>query len=305
MEWNSKSLGSSLQHQFFYLLVRLRLLPLAKLVLKAVVFYYTLVPSVRRRCQPYLKRRFPDATGLGQWLHCYRLYLCFAEGLLARCVAGIQNRPPQMTASEVEDRLSQILADREHGVIVLTGHFGGWQMGLSFVESADRPVNIVQWLSPEDVDRHYFEHKSQQGRHRMHIINSQEAANAPLEIATALGRKEIVCICGDRVTDSDTHYLEADFMGGKIRIPLTAFLLASLCQVPLAVTFSIIENGIMKGVWSEEMRIPAGLRRTPTKFAPYVQHFADIMEKLVQQHPYHFFNFYDLWRSNDGSRMQG
>ena len=75
--WSSRSLGSRFKHEFFYRLIR-HVGPWAAYpLLYVVVFYYSLLPGVRRRSRPYLKRRFPQSGFFASWRQSFRLNLSF------------------------------------------------------------------------------------------------------------------------------------------------------------------------------------------------------------------------------------
>jgi predicted LPLAT superfamily acyltransferase len=290
MKWTNKSLGSRIQHEIFYFLVRCHLLWLARALLVCVVFYYTLLPAVRKRAYPYLVRRFPHDTGFKRWQHCFRLYLCFAQGLLERCIIGILGK----VHLEADEQAFQTLTTgipKDKGCIIVTAHIGVWQLGLVGLEELQRPLNIVQWIHPEDVDKHYFQHKEQKSKHRIQLINSQEGLNASFQIITALQRNELICLAGDRVIEGGAPSVTVQFMGESIQLPTTAFLFASMAEVPIIVTFTIYNNHTIHAVRAEKILVPPKLRHKPDALQGYVQQFADIMEEMVQQYPYHFFNF--------------
>ncbi len=302
MNNTGKSIASRLQHEIFYLIVRLRLIFLAKILLRLVVFYYTLRPSVRRRCYAYLKHRFPHDKGFTRWVHCYKLYLRFAEVLLERSIGGILNIKTTTAHSSARDYIKTHLPP-DRGCIILTAHIGAWQLGLSAIEELDRPINIVQWISEQDTDKHYFQHKEQQGQHSINIINSRDGIKASFAITSALQRKEIVCIGGDRVEEFADQKVQVKFLGGNIYLPSTAFLLASITQVPIFISFSILQNDGVHGVKTQHLDLPPNLRRNPQALQEYVQIFATAMEHMVNKYPYHFFNFFDMWGNDDSSRM--
>ncbi len=302
MNDTGKSLGSRLQHEIFYYMVRLRLVFLAKILLRLVVFYYTLLPSVRKRCYAYLAHRFPLDKGFTRWLHCYKLYICFAEVLLERSIGGILNIKTTTANSNAREFIKNNLHP-DKGCMILTAHIGAWQLGLSAIEELNRPINIVQWINEQDTDKHYFEHEEQQGKHKIKLINSRDGLKASFAITSALQRKEIVCIAGDRVDEFGDQKVQVKFLGNDIYLPTTAFLLASITQVPLIVSFSILQKNGVNGVKTERFDLPPNLRRNAEALQIYVQKFATAMEHMVQEYPYHFFNFFDMWSHDDSSRM--
>lgn len=295
MKWSSRSLGSRFQHGVFRIIVRLKWIAVARALLCAVVFYYTLMPSVRRRCLPYLGRRFPDAGGFALFLHAFRLYRSFAEILLDRMIAGAGGELHVTSDPGAEAILRGAVAEGR-GCLIVNAHVGAWQTGIAGLESFGRTVHILQYVSDEDVDKHYFEHRP---GHDVRIVNSREGAGAFASLAAGLRRGEIVCLMGDRLTDEDTLTVRVPFLGGTIRVPGMPYVLASITGVPLVMAFTLRLAGRTRGVFARRVDIPPGIRRRPEALEPYARMFMNELEALVRAHPYQFFNFYDMWLVND------
>ena len=289
------TLGSRLQYGIFEVLVRCRLLFVARMVLAFVVLYYALLPHVQQRCAAYIKRRFPCAGGLGRFVHTYRLYLNFGQVLLDRMIAGVTGRFPFCETDQQVRQCFDVAGANPHGCIVLTAHVGAWQVGIAGLDQFDRPVNVVQLHNPADQGKHYFQH----GRGRpFNIIDSADPVGSMVEAAAALRRGEVVCLMGDRMhgTRQSGQGVDAAFMGGNIRIPASGYALASITGAELLMLFTVREKGVTRVFKAERLEVPAGLpRRDVAVFQPYAQQFATAMEAVVERHPYQFFNFYDMW----------
>ena len=279
--------------------MRLKLTWLAKLLLVFVVAYFTINPTIRRRSYYYLKRRFPSDHPFKLWLHTFKLYYNFAKVLFARTLAGSTNHIPQDDKELLTTAFAKLQPDQ--GVIVLTTHFGAWQIALHTLEDFGRPINIVQWVDQEDIDKHYFEYQQSKSKQTIRIINSKDSLAASLAIREALRQGEIVTICGDRATENEHLTQTVPFLGGHIRLPLTAMLFASITHTPILLTFSLLEGDTIKGVFAEILEIPQGLRHEPDKLRPYAEHLAKVLEDLVQKYPYQFFNFYNMWSLHDAN----
>ena len=289
------TLGSRLQYGIFEVLVRCRLLFVARMVLAFVVLYYALLPHVQQRCAAYIKRRFPCAGGLGRFVHAYRLYLNFGQVLLDRMIAGVTGRFPFCETDQQVRQCFDVAGANPHGCIVLTAHVGAWQVGIAGLDQFDRPVNVVQLHNPADQGKHYFQH----GRGRpFNIIDSADPVGSMVEAAAALRRGEVVCLMGDRLhgTRQSGQGVDVAFMGGNIRIPASGYALASITGAELLMLFTVREKGVTRVFKAERLEVPAGLpRRDVAVFQPYAQQFATAMEAVVERHPYQFFNFYDMW----------
>ena len=291
--WSSRSLGSRFQHHIFYCLARWRLLPLARALLRVVVLYYTLLPHVRRRCMPYVRRRFGTRGGFAAFMHAYRLYLTFGEVLLDRTVGTATGHfaiAPELT--EARQLLRRVL-ERGQGCIVITAHAGAWQMGMAALEAARTPVNMLQWRDPQDVDRHYFE--GGKGR-PVTVIDASRPVEALVQATAALRRGEVLALMGDRVAAETEAHVPTPFMGGLIPLPITAYALASITGAPLVMVLTVRVQGRARPFLAQEIVVPAGLsHRDPQAFLPHARQFAQALEALVEAYPYQFFNFYNIW----------
>jgi len=305
--WTGKSLGSRWQHGFFYGLIRLCGRSWAYVLSDLVSLYYVLArPSVRAKCRPYLSHRFPGRTGLRRLLDAWRLSRELARVLVDRAAVGILGPAVLPTSMDGRETLDALLAEGK-GLILVTAHVGGWQLGLSTLKILGTPVTVVMHRNPEDVDRQYFEHGS--GEAPFQILDPASFLGGSLDMLRVLERGEILCIMGDRVLEDGSPTVDVDFLGGTVRMPYGPFKLASLTGAPLALIHSrkVSRNLFHIGI-SDVMRVPPGLGRRSVAFQPFVQRFASSLADFTRDFPYHFFNFFDMWaptpERRDGSRSR-
>lgn len=302
MKFNSNSLGNRFQHYFFYCLLHFRLTWLAHFILYFIVFYYTLCPSVRKRASYYIDRRFLNASFLKKFMHCYLLYYNFAKLLFTRIAFAHNNTLAITSKNKAQKKLLSILNDKD-GCLVLSGHLGAWQLGMYQFEEVHKPINLVQLIQKGDNDKHYFQHKTYKNKNSIHMISPENGFNASLEISAALTRDEIVCMTADRVLYDHEKYILMDFLGDKIPLPLAPFSISSITQKPILVTFSVIENHGIDGVYAQKISIPYGIHKQPELLKPYIEQYVQALEFMVANYPHQFFNFYNLWdMSNYGTK---
>lgn len=292
-DWNSRSIGSRFKHGFFYAVIKWLGLKPAYAFLFVVVFYYSLLPSVRRRSRPYLERRFPGAGGLAMWRHAFRLNHTFGLVLLERAAMGITGRVAAAPEADEEKVVSNLIAEGK-GLIVLTAHLGAWQMSMVGLEYCGVPVNIIQRRDEGDVDRHYFEHGG--GGRVPNLIDAADPVAGLGLAAAALLKGEIVCMMGDRVRIGDSLTVEAEFLGGAVRMPGAPFYLSGRFGCPIIVIFPRRDGpAAVAGKAYRLFRVPENSGRNAEKLQPYARQFTAAMEEFVAEYPYQFFNFYDLW----------
>lgn len=293
-QWSSRSVGSKLKHEIFYRLIRHLGAWAAYPLLYAVVFYYSLCPSIRRRSKPYLRRRFPGSSWFFRWRQAFHLNLSFGLVLLERAVMGLTGRMEFSDPGHGEETVRQLLAEGR-GLVMLSAHVGAWQTGMGWLDQIDTPINIAQRRQEVDVDRHYFEHRP--GARAPRVIDLQKPAAALAAMTSALLNGEVVCLMADRVWSRETLTVKASFLGEPILLPGAPFYLAAKVGAPIAVVFTrrTGPSQVIGEVWKIiRPEADQGLRK-PDSLIPPATAFVDCLEQYVAAAPYQFFNFYDLW----------
>lgn len=293
--WTSRSIGSKLQHEIFYLLIRLGGRRAAYLLLYFVVLYYVaLRPAVRRTTHPYLSRRFPGAPP--RLKDSFRMSLELGKVLVDRAVVGILGPQALTVRLQGKDELLALLAEGR-GLILMTAHVGCWQVAMSSLGFLQVPVNLLMQRQDGDLDRHYFEHAGIACPYR--IIDPRGYLGGALEMVEVLKRGEVLSVMGDRMLGNDRNGVAVDFFGAPVRLPFSAYKLASVTGAPIAVLLSAKSGASAYEMKIyETIRVPAGLGRGKV-FAPHACRFAAALEHFCTEHPFQFFNFFDLWREEE------
>lgn len=296
--WSSRSIGSKLQHGIFYFLIRLGGRRAAYALLHGVVLYYVLLrPDQRRKGEPYLRRRFPGASGRQRFWHSYRMILDLGKVLVDRAVVGILGPDQMQVKLRGREELLALLAERR-GLILIGAHVGCWQAAMSALGFVEVPVNLLMQREDGDIDRHYFEHAGRECPYR--IIDPRGFLGGSLEMLDVLKRGEVLSVMGDRLLGSDKNAVAVDFLGGPVRLPFSAYKLAATTGAPIAVLFSAKTGPASYQLeLAKIIRVPAVAGRNGAAFASYVTEFAAALEKFTRDHPYQFFNFFDMWQNDE------
>lgn len=266
----------------------------AYLLLFFVVLWYTLFrPSVRARSLPYLKRRFPGRSALLRLVDCYRLNLGIGKVLVDRAVYGILG-PGSIRMGHNGLKTLAGLLDEGRGLVLVTAHVGGWQLAMDRLRGLETRVNLLMHRAEGDLDRHFFEHG--EGSSPCRIIDPAGFLGGMLEMLQALKDGEVVSIMADRVMGGETGTVEVDLLGDPIRLPFSPYKLAGASGAPVAVIFPYrtADGGYVLKV-ARVIRVPEGLGRAAAAYRPYAAEFAAALEEFATEHPYQFFNFFDMW----------
>lgn len=293
-KWDSKSHGTKFGHNFFYFTIRFGGRKVAYFFLYFVAFNYAILfPSIIKKTAPYLKKQFPDAGFFQRAGHRYLLILNFGRILIDRAIVGILG-PKSINASfRNYERMKTI----ESGFILLICHAGGWQVAMSALDALDKPVNFLMLRDEKDIDKQYYEHN--ENPTKINIINPEQFLGGSIEILAALKNDEIVCMMGDRIFSESDRFMEMDFLKGKAMFPFSAFKMSSISQKPIVVLYSYKQGPCEYETYiSTIIHVPPKLGKHQEKYRPYVETFIKSLESFVKDHPYQFFNFFDMWHEN-------
>jgi predicted LPLAT superfamily acyltransferase len=296
-QWTSRSIGSNLQHNIFYAFIKIGGRRAAYGLLSCVALYYTFFRAdIRKRSGFYITRRFKDKGSFRKLVHCYRMYENLGKALIDRATIGIKGPKSVMIIFDAQKKIIDLIGEGK-GVILLTAHVGCWQATMERLRVFDTPVSLLLHHEEGDVDRHFFEHTGAANPFR--VIDPLGYMGGVLEMMEVLRMGELLSIMGDRVFGNDKNTVPVDFLGGKIRLPFSAFKLASATGAPVAVLFSH-----KSGPESHELildrviRVPSGIGRKEDAFRPYVAQFAEALESYTERYPYQFFNFFNMWEND-------
>lgn len=293
--WSSRSLGTRFGHNIFYALMHLGGKRLGYFALHWVVLYYVLCrPSIRRRSDAYLARRFPGQSPVMRYVNCYRMFLELGRVLVDRAILGIMG--PDKMDFTIHGRQELLdLVQKGRGFIMLMSHVGCWQVAVSALNFLKVPVNLLLEQEQGNIDRHYFEYAGVTCP--IKIIDPGSYLGGTLHMLDALKKGEVVCMMGDRVFGSERSCLQTNFLGADAPFPFSAFKIGSASGAPVVVFFTYktgYDSYALKV--SKIIHIPKNLGRSAESYRQYVSEFVHELEQYTRKYPYQFFNFYNMWQ---------
>ena len=144
----------------------------------------------------------------------------------------------KLTAEEVRENVSlrglehlEAIRDSKRGAIMLTAHYGNWELGGSFVAAMGIPIHAVVRPVPSPALERIFSYFRQQRG-----IQVIPLAHAGTGILKVLKRGEVVALVGDRDFTGNGHpHL---FFGRETSLPRGAAWFAHRTGLPLYVAFA-------------------------------------------------------------------
>ncbi|MFC1650607.1 lysophospholipid acyltransferase family protein [Candidatus Latescibacterota bacterium] len=177
--------------------------------------------------------------------------------------------------------------DKGRGVIVVSCHFGSWEIVGAALSAAGMPMTVVvKRLSNPYVDRMIYDRRTGFGNK---IINHGASVK---HIVGALKNKEIVGLISDQDAGGDGVFV--DFFGRKASTTRGAAQLALKFNVPIVVVMTLrTGNGRYRGLFKEITVSENDTVGTVT------QRFTTYIEDVVREHPEQYFWMHRRWKTEE------
>lgn len=172
-------------------------------------------------------------VGTSPGLAALRMYAEFAHCITETMeYYGPRPRPIRLEVPE-DDDLAKALQEG-CGAVVVTGHFGNWDIAAKTLREYGRPINVVMARDVNATTHEYV----RQARERVgvHVIYSDTSVFSSLNMIRALQRNEIVALQLDRPLGAGGARL-IPFFGAPAPFPPGPFVLARLSGAPLIPVF--------------------------------------------------------------------
>lgn len=184
------------------------------------------------------------------------------------------------------------------GLVLVTGHFGNWDIAGRTLETYDRPFNLVMAHEANATTNAYT--RAIRERVGVKIIYSDTSVFSSLNMIRALRNNEIVAIQLDRTLGVGNTRL-IDFFGAPAPFPSGPFVLARLAGAPLLPVFfprlGTRHYGIRLGTrinLPREARDGAALERA-------MRGVAAEFEDVIREFPHQWFQFAPFWPEDAGA----
>jgi KDO2-lipid IV(A) lauroyltransferase len=207
---------------------------------------------------------------------------------------GPRPRPIRFEIAE-DDPIARSLREGR-GAVVVTGHFGNWDIAAKVLRHYDRPVNMVMARETNTTMHQYVDAARQQAG--VHIIYSDSSVFSPLNMIRALQRNEVVAMQLDRMMGAGGPRL-IPFFGHPAPFPSGPFVLARLARAPLVPVFvprlGVRHYGIRVG---RLFTLPRA--RDPHALQHVMTEVVQSLERAVRDFPSQWFQFAPFWPADAG-----
>ena len=206
--------------------------------------------------------------------------------------AGRAERSRLFELDEANRRLFTGLAADKRGIILVTGHYGNWEIGSLLVRDAlDLPLTVVAMTEADpEVNRLRRRIRESLGVDTVEVRQSLDTA---LQIRRRLAANHIVAMLIDRHYARDR--VAVSFLGQRAFFLRTPLLMAHATGAPVLPCF--IER-IGPGRFLPRPGTPVFVSREGPRdeaIAEAAQRVADTLAERIARHPHFWYHFYRYW----------
>lgn len=187
---------------------------------------------------------------------------------------------------------------RGRGAVVVTGHFGNWDIAGKLLHDYGRPINIVMGKETNASTRDYVQHARE--RVGMRIIYSDSSVFSSLNMIHALRQNEIVALQLDRMLSAGRTQL-VPFFGAAAPFPAGPFVLARLANAPI---ISVFIPRLGARHYADRVAGPFMLPRARSDASALDHVMREVvgeLENVVREFPTQWFQFAPFWPAQPGA----
>ena len=280
-----------LGHCFFYAVLVIGGQRVAYFFLYPVIFTYVLCSrKIHQATAPYFRRRFPEHNWLELRLDVFKNVLSFGKVLVDRGWMGF-NRKAELSGTFSDSEKLRNVIKAGKGVVILLAHVGNWQTCLSKLEALNVDVHSLMEFDEQRVSKHFFELR---GEMPFKIIDVNGYLGGMIEATNALQKGDIVLMMADRLHQG--RHASVRFLGSEVRLPIAAYHLAAMAGSPVVILLAAKTGRTNYTLTIPDIFYPgqSGLDKRE-ELVHGAQRFSDALEKYVEQYPYQWYNFFDIW----------
>ena len=250
-----------------------------------------IIYTLARRQRAAVRRNQRQVRGpkgaLGAHWDAYRVFAEFARSL----TEGLEQwgpRPRPLELRIVDAAVMEGALAEGRGLVVVTGHFGSWEVAARVLARLGRPVHMVTAHEPNPSVRDFMH--ALRTRHGFRVIYSGRSLFTGLPILRALHRHEIV---GMQIEPwgplPGSHAVE--FCGRTAHFQLGPFAVARVARAPVVPVFAV-----RTGIRRYELRVAGRFDPiTPADSVAALVATARAYETLVRERPAQWLMFDDVW----------
>lgn len=253
---------------------------------------YTCLRDTTAAVVDNLRAVFPHETDAQLWARAKKTFHTYTDDYIdfMRALSWTREQALARFTYEHEHRLTDALA-LGRGVILVTGHFGNWEVGGVMMRAFDLPLTVVAMPEADPtVNRLRRRIRESLG---VDTLEVRQSLDTPLQIRRLLGQNRVVAMLMDRHVDRDR--VPVTMFGRQVQFLGTPALLGYLTGAPIVPIFLTREGrGRFRAVPHEAIVVDRDGNREQA-VQRTAQQVATALEGQIAARPECWYQFYRYW----------
>ncbi len=235
---------------------------------------------------------YPERGRLYHLWCAFRQYQNFTTIHLDRFLASQSKNTPDI--SQDWERLTTALG--QQGCILLMSHLGNWEMAAQLLRQQKDDMKLLLYMGVKEKEGVEHMQKEDLRRAGVTIIGVDQEGGSPFAAVEGIRHLQsggIVSMTGDIVWRSDQRKVRVRFLGHDAFVPEAPYIFALLSGAPLFVFFAFrTGKNSYRFTLSDPIAIQPHTRRDRDQaLAAAAQQYADLLEKMLREHPFEWYHF--------------
>lgn len=289
--WKGKTRGGTLGYRIFIFLLQNINIQFSYVLLRVVAAYFWIFSKKSPLFYFYQTRL--NYSRWKSYSAIYKNYVMLGQCLLDKIVvmAGIKNK---FTFDFIGEEYLHDLANSKSGGILIGAHFGNWEIAGHLLKRINTKVHIVMLDAEHEKIKSILQNVSKE---KLSIIPIKNNFDHLYAIEEALGKGELIAIHGDRFLPG-AKTVSCVFLGEEALFPTGPFYMAAKFKVPVSYVSAIKKGKFhywFNATKPEKIIYVNKIKTRNQDLRKLVEPFVLNLEKLVEENPTQWFNFYQFW----------
>lgn len=293
--WQGKTRGGVTGYRIFVFVLKSLGIGTAYFLLKFVILYYLIfAPKAVKSAYSYFHKRLQFGI-LRSCLGVYNNIYTFGQTLIDK-VAVLSGFGEKFTYNFENESFLRDLAKNKSGGIILSGHFGNWEIAGQLLERLDAKISILMYDEEHQRIKKYLSNVMVE--RDFDVIPIKKDGSHLFEIKDALSNGRLIAMHGDRFVEGNDVY-SVLFLGEKAKFPTGPYHLAARFQVPLLFVYAMKESKYHYHFHAEpplNIPYPGNIKDRKRVVNKFVTRYVSFVEKVLKDYPNQWFNYYNFWR---------
>ena len=297
--------GSDFGIAILRLIMRVGGIPIMRIVLVPVSFYYLLTHGTARRASlsylsrlsTYCEREGYSCTLRANWWGVYRHIYSFAISMAEKYAAwsGLyaSTKIVQTDNLEIPNRIK----NQSTGLVLLASHLGNFDILIAFgAFDTTRRFHIL--IDSAGMQR-FNRQRSSIMRHHQIVFHDVEQVGpeTAVMLREAISEGEIVVVAADRLSEGEKNPIPVRLLGCEAFLPVGPWVISHLLACPTYAVFACREKESYRIIHfhiSENVVLGSRGKRQEA-LCNYGQQYADQIEQVMLKYPEQWYNFFEFW----------